>query len=147
MSPNVREIDLARFQGASWASPLMICVSIFSGLGIGTGELFFFFFFLVVGQTLGKGAGKQYWSNLVIYVLLLLLWLLPLFLYKCKIRGPEKLRFKFPHIQIIISSISGMQESFPGLQGSTEVPRCQRQPLMRASSPLGPSENAQPSLL
>lgn len=42
LSPNVREIDLARFQGASWASPLMICVSIFSGLGIGTGELFFF---------------------------------------------------------------------------------------------------------
>ena len=55
LSPNVREIDLARFQGASWASPLMICVSIFSGLGIGTGELFFFFFFFGSRSNSGEG--------------------------------------------------------------------------------------------
>lgn len=37
LSPYVKEIDLAAFQGAGWAGPLEICVIICSGTGIGTG--------------------------------------------------------------------------------------------------------------
>lgn len=51
--PYVKEIDLAGFQAAGWAGPLKICVSVFSGTGIGIEILF-----PVVGQTLGK-KGRQ----------------------------------------------------------------------------------------
>lgn len=37
LNPYVKEVDLAGFQGASWAVPLKICVRIFSSLGIGPG--------------------------------------------------------------------------------------------------------------
>ena len=54
LSPNVREIDLARFQGASWASPLIICVSIFSEWPRNWHRRAIFFFF---GSRSNSGEG------------------------------------------------------------------------------------------